>query len=339
MTRQEIVSEILKNKAWKLKEKTDFLFAPINIALVKYWGKRDEELHLPMSTSVSMRGKNLGSKTKISTSNQDTLLINNSTYNNTINSNSTNRIFAFLDLFRNALNIKQNFQIETYNNFPTAAGIASSASGFAALTLAINELFNLKLSERELSILARLGSGSACRSVVNSDFAVWNKGILTDGMDSFAEPVKLKLQEKICMFVAVVSTNRKKISSSEAMKNTTYSNTINSNNLKYEEWLRQTEVDAKKILQIERFDEFGELAENNAIMMHAAIQAGGINYFEPKTYEILEFVSGCRKDKKMDVYATIDAGPNVKLIVRERDKNILQMEFLKAFPGIKLLEI
>ena len=66
MTRQAVVNEILKNKAWKLKEKTDFLFAPINIALVKYWGKRDEELHLPMSTSVSMQGKNLGSKTRIS---------------------------------------------------------------------------------------------------------------------------------------------------------------------------------------------------------------------------------------------------------------------------------
>lgn len=334
MTRQEIVNEILKNKAWKLREKTDFLFAPINIALVKYWSKRDEELHLPMSTSVSMRGKNLGSKTKIFPSDQDVLMINNSTHSNT-----TNRIFAFLDLFRNALNIKQTFQIETHNNFPTAAGIASSASGFAALTLAINELFDLKLSTKELSILARLGSGSACRSVVNSDFAVWNKGILKDGMDSFAEPVELKLQEKICMFVAIVSSNRKKISSTEAMKITTYSNTINSNNLKYEEWLRQTEIDAKKILQIEYFDEFGALVENNAIMMHEAIQEGGINYFEPKTYEILEFVRGCRRDKKMDVYATIDAGPNVKLIVRECGKNILQIEFSKTFPDIKLLEI
>ena len=339
MTKQEVVNEILKNKAWKLKEKMVFLFAPINIALVKYWGKQDEELHLPMSTSVSMRGKNLGSKTRISISNDDVLIINNSTYSNTINSNTTNGIFAFLNLFRNALNIKQNFQIETYNNFPTAAGIASSASGFAALTLAINELFDLKLSARELSILARLGSGSACRSVINTDFAVWNKGILEDGMDSFAEPLELKLQDKICMFVAVVSTNRKKISSTEAMKITTYSNTINSNNLKYEEWLRQTEIDAKKILQVELFEEFGALVENNAIMMHEAIQEGGINYFEPKTYEILEFVRDCRRDKKMDVYATIDAGPNVKLIVRERDKNILQMEFLKAFPDIKLLEI
>ena len=339
MTRQEIVNEILKNKAWKLREKTDFLLAPINIALVKYWGKRDEELHLPMSTSVSMRGKNLGSKTKIFPSDQDVLVINNSIYSHTINSNTTNRIFAFLDLFRNALNIKQTFQIETHNNFPTAAGMASSASGFAALTLAINELFDLKLSAGELSILARLGSGSACRSVINTDFAVWNKGILDDGMDSFAEPADLKLQGKICMFVAVVSTNRKKISSSEAMKITTYSNTINSNNLKYEEWLRQTEIDAKRILQIEFFDEFCELVENNAIMMHEAIQEGGINYFEPKTYEILEFVRGCRKDKKMDVYATIDAGPNVKLIVRECDKNILQIEFSKAFPDTKLWEI
>ena len=339
MTKQEVVNEILKNKAWKLREKTDFLFAPINIALVKYWGKRDEELHLPMSTSVSMRGKNLGSKTKIFPSDQDVLVINNSTYSNTINSNTTNRIFAFLNLFRNALNIKQTFQIETHNNFPTAAGIASSASGFTALTLAINELFDLKLSTKELSILARLGSGSACRSVVNSDFAVWNKGILEDGMDSFAEPADLKLQDKICMFVAVVSTNRKKISSSDAMKITTYSNTTNSNNLKYEEWLKQTEIDAKKILQIEFFDAFGALVENNAIMMHEAIQAGGINYFEQKTYEILEFVRGCRRDKKMDVYATIDAGPNVKLIVRECDKNILQIEFSKAFPDTKLWEI
>ncbi|MBQ7536913.1 MAG: diphosphomevalonate decarboxylase [Rickettsiales bacterium] len=339
MTRQEIVSEILKNKAWKLREKTDFLFAPINIALVKYWGKRDEELRLPMSTSVSMRGKNLGSKTKIFLSDQDVLVINNSTYSNTINSNSTNRIFAFLDLFRNALNIKQNFQIETYNNFPTAAGIASSASGFAALTLAINELFELKLSEKELSILARLGSGSACRSIINSDFAIWNKGILDDGMDSFADPVELKLRTKICMFVAVVSTNKKKISSSEAMKITTYSNTIDSNNLRYNEWLKQTEIDAKRILQIECFDEFGELAENNAIMMHAAIQAGGINYFEPKTYEVLEFIKACRRSKKINVYATIDAGSNVKLIVRECEKNILQIEFSKAFSDIKLLEI
>ena len=123
------------------------------------------------------------------------------------------------------------------------------------------------------------------------------------------------------------------------MKITTYSNTTNSNNLKYEEWLKQTEIDAKKILQIEFFDEFGELVENNALMMHEAIQAGGINYFELKTYEILEFVKACRRNKKIDVYATIDAGPNVKLIVRECDKNILQIEFSKSFSDIKLLEI
>lgn len=160
-------------------------FAPVNIALIKYWGKRDDQLNLPVTNSLSIALPTKGTTTtiRINHTTHDTYWLNGESVDK--NSEFFNRLHYFCDLFR--FHPSYHFDIDTKNNIPTAAGLASSASGFAALTLAFNQLFRLTLEKSELSILARLGSGSACRSLWDG-CVEWEKGQREDGLDSFAHP-------------------------------------------------------------------------------------------------------------------------------------------------------
>ena len=155
-----------------------------NIALIKYWGKRDEDLFLPTKSSLSVTLSGLDTVTSVSINpqNRDIIYIDKKLVLDLQN----NKVHKFLNLFREKFCIKSFFKIETENRFPTAAGLASSASGFAALAFALNKICDLNLSKKQLSILARQGSGSASRSIFGG-FALWNKGELLDGFDCFAQ--------------------------------------------------------------------------------------------------------------------------------------------------------
>lgn len=122
-------------------------YAPANIALSKYWGKRDIELNLPANGSLSISLGTLGTHTQITLSDKDSLMLNGE--NIQPNTPFFQKTFAFIDLFRQ----QQNFPIAitTKNTIPTAAGLASSASGYAALTLALNQFLQLNLSPFILS--------------------------------------------------------------------------------------------------------------------------------------------------------------------------------------------
>ena len=230
ITKRDIVDKILLNKSTiqiEIKDRSTKCFAPINIALIKYWGKRNEELKLPMSSSLSYSSATLGTKTELqlNDTDEDVVILNgnniandNVFYNNTIN---------FVNLFRNTLHFDKRLIIKTTNNIPTASGLASSASGFASLTLAINDFFDLNLNQKELSILARLGSGSACRSIVSAidktaNFALWNKGVSADGFDSYAKKINLPsvIENNLCMFIVKITDKKKDISSTDAMRMT-----------------------------------------------------------------------------------------------------------------------
>ena len=141
--------------------------AHANIALIKYWGKRNPDLHLPTKSSLSITLKELSTTTSIATHNQDCIHLNKKQV-------VDKKIITFLNTFRKKYNIEENHSISSNNSFPTAAGLASSSSGFAALATGLSELYNLNLSKKELSILARQGSGSACRSIYNG-FVIWYK--------------------------------------------------------------------------------------------------------------------------------------------------------------------
>ncbi|XVN42804.1 MAG: hypothetical protein RCG15_00355 [Candidatus Rickettsia vulgarisii] len=172
LRRKSYIKNILKDRYEKQSELVrSKIFKPANIALIKYWGKRCNILNLPLVSSLSYSFNNLGTFTSISTdSDKDIIIFNDNLL--PVEDYKAQKIIEFLDLFRKE---GEYFYIETTNNIPTSSGLASSASGFAALTAALNLLQEWKLNEVELSLIARLGSGSACRSFVNG-IAFWDKG-------------------------------------------------------------------------------------------------------------------------------------------------------------------
>lgn len=320
MNKQDVVNHILKSCTKHAQKEKSTAFAPSNIALCKYWGKRNSELNLPLTSSLSISLGNLGSTTTISfCEHDDEIILNTQILSPT--SEFVTRAKKFLDLFRP--NQNTFFRVDTHNTIPTAAGLASSASGFASLVVAINDLFELNLNKQELSILARLGSGSACRSLWHG-FVEWNKGEKDDGMDSFAKPIDITWSE-LCIGLLMVESGPKKISSREAMKYTVETSTL------YKQWTTQVDHDLtliKQAIQTKNFELLGSTAEQNAIAMHATMldATPSINYSTAETLRIREQVQQCRRDGA-SVYFTQDAGPNLKLLFLEKDERIIKSFF------------
>lgn len=317
-TKQDVVDCIMecdnidcKNQSGKIQGKA---FAPINIALIKYWGKRDEELHLPYNSSLSYSLDRFGTTTLIELANNDEIYFNEILLSN--ESQFFTKVFQYIDLFRE--NKQPKLKIITHNNMPTATGFASSSSGFAALVLALNDLFNWNLSKEKLSILARLGSGSACRSLY-SRFSLWNAGVDENGMDSFASYlVGHSIFNSMQIEPVIISTKEKNISSREGMKTTVDKSIL------YEYWIKIAEQNLKDItrtIEDGDFKSFGEIAEYNALLMHATARFSNPNiyYFTDETIDFIKRVQDLRKSG-VSIYCTIDAGPNIFVIFLERDR-------------------
>lgn len=321
MNRSEVVNEILKKKCSAVMTDSATTFAPSNIALVKYWGKRNAELNLPMtsSLSISLDGKGTQTTIQILDSHQDQIFLNNDALSN--ESLFAKRLISFLDLFRSQKNY--HFKIQTENNIPTGAGLASSASGFASIILALNELFDWQLSKKELSILARMGSGSACRSLW-SGFVKWNRGEREDGMDSYAEKLPYEWPE-LRIGLLIISEKEKSIGSREAMNRTVSTSKI------YQKWPQQVAQDLKKIEQAIRekdFELLGETAEANAIAMHATMHDAfpPIHYDLPETLQLKNKIWKLRQ-KGFPIYFTQDAGPNLKLLFLQSQTEAIKKQF------------
>jgi len=144
--------------------------APSNIAFTKYWGRKDEILRLPENGSISMCLSNLLTTTTVEFSpnyTKDEITINGGG----LEENEAERIIKHLDRVRKLANTNHKAKMVSNNNFPSGTGLSSSASGFAALSLAASKAAGLDLNEKDLSILARLGSGSACRSIPSGKFS------------------------------------------------------------------------------------------------------------------------------------------------------------------------
>lgn len=319
MNKKEAALKILKNKKLIPKKNEGKAFANSNIALIKYWGKRNEDLILPNTSSLSISLNNLGTNTIIKLAHKDKVILNNEELD--LNHNFSKRIFNFIDLFRDK---ECKFEIKTYNNIPTSVGVASSASGGAALVLALNDLFEWDLSKKNLSILARLFSGSACRSIYQDTFVIWNKGNDINGMDSYAIPLKHKWKD-LSIGIIIIDDKEKKISSREAMK-------LAHTSSYYKEWPRKVESDLKNIIEAIKQKDFnllGRIAENNSLFMHKIIQTtkSPFNYLTEKTELIINKIYKFRKEKKIPIYFTIDAGPNIKLIYLKEFEEEIKNEF------------
>lgn len=280
-------------------------YAPSNIALSKYWGKRDASLNLPLNSSLSISLAEWGTTTRVGPADTDSLTFNGESL---ADGGFWRKVWAFVDRFRRGLDAP--LAIETQNSIPTAAGLASSASGFAALTRALDGAFQLGLAEHELSMLSRYGSGSATRSFWHG-FVRWDRGEAEDGNDSFARPLDITWPG-FRIAIVPVDTGPKEKSSRDGMTHTIETSPL------YTAWPERAEADCVAIEEAVRAQDFatlGALAEANALAMHATMMAArpALTYLKPRSWEVLETLQNARADG-LQAYATIDAGANVKLI-------------------------
>ncbi len=315
--RRHAAQQVLSSTSWNGSGEGS-AYAAANIALCKYWGKRDRDLHLPTTSSLSL-SLPLGTTTSVSFAERDAVIFQGKEL--PADDAFALRITRFLDLIRPQANF--GFTVTTNNTIPTAAGLASSASGFAALVLALNKASGWHLPARELSILARLGSGSASRSIFDG-FVLWYRGKREDGSDSYAEPLDLSWPE-LRLGMLVVEHGEKSISSGAAMERTMATSPL------YPAWVDGSTGQLQQIhaaLQRQDIDALGRAAEANALGMHATMLAAtpAISYWTPETMAILQKVWHLRKEG-LSLYATLDAGPNVKLIFHARDEEAVSAHF------------
>ncbi len=305
-------------------------FAPSNIALVKYWGKANTDLNIPYTDSISISLGDYGATTKVSLAEgeKDIIILNNTKVE--VNNDFYTRLVQYLDIFSFTDRRRPSFKIETNVNIPVAAGLASSACGFAALVLALNDMYNWNLDKKYLSILARFGSGSAARSLWHG-FVYWQKGINSEGMDSYAYKIADRWQD-LCIGLLILSDQKKSISSREAMLKT-----VETSILYQRGWAEQVKNDIKLIklaIQNQDLELLGQTAENNALSMHATMLAAkpAICYSTSQTLGTMHAVWSLRK-KGLLVYFTQDAGSNLKLIFSRKDLDLIS----KQYPDIKII--
>lgn len=301
-----------------------------NIALIKYWGKRDDKLILPTNSSLSLTLDAFYTETAVSfdeSLEKDTFYLDDKLQDEA----ATLKVSRFLNLFREQADLKAPAIIKSTNYVPTAAGLASSASGMAALAGAANLASGLNLTPQELSIFARQGSGSASRSVYGG-FVEWQKG--TSSADSYAVKVD-KADWDIGMVVVVVNKNQKELSSREGMKQTVATSPF------YAGWIESTAVDLvniKKAISQRDFEQVGEITESNGMKMHGTMLGANppISYWEPDSVLAMQLVRKLRK-QGIPCYFTMDAGPNVKVLCRLSDSKKIKTAFLNYFSEEQLI--
>ena len=213
-------------------------------------------------------------------------------------------------------------------NIPMAAGLASSACGFASLVKALNAYHGWSCSMKQLSLLARMGSGSACRSLWDG-WVHWHAGIRDDGNDSFAEPLAIDWPE-LCIGLLCLHSGAKKVGSTEAMQRT------QATAASYKHWPAQVEHDLERMLaslKDKNFRLLGETAEGNAESMHRLMREASpsIVYSSEATHQAVQRIKNLRAEG-LPLYFTQDAGPNLKLLFLKRDHDAVML----AFPELLL---
>jgi diphosphomevalonate decarboxylase len=304
--------------------------ANTNIALIKYWGKRDETLFLPMNNSLSITLDRFYTITTVEFSKnlaKDIFWLDN----HPASEAESNKVFRFLDHLRKLAGKSFHAVVTSENKVPTAAGFASSASGFAALAAAGAKALHLELNQKELSILARQGSGSACRSIYGG-YVEWQKGERTDGKDSAANQLLSEQDWNISILSVLVASKQKKVSSREGMKRTVETSPF------YAGWLQTVEKDletAKGAIKSRDFESLGKVVEANALKMHATMLGAEppILYWQSGTMEVMHHIQNLRLSG-IPVFFTIDAGANVKVLCLPEDEKLVY-ESLLTLPSVQ----
>lgn len=290
-----------------------------NIALIKYWGKRDESLFLPMNSSLSITLDKFYTKTTVRFCpdlNEDIFIFNKMIASKT----DTFKVSQFLNRIRAISGKDVHAVVQSDNKLPTASGFASSASGFAALAAAAARAIGLDLSKTALSRLARQGSGSACRSIFGG-YVEWKKGENSDGTDSYGIPIEDKQNWNISILSVLLTADPKPVSSREGMKRAVETSYY------YSSWVREAENDlllARDAIKEHNFKKLGEIAEANALKMHVTTLGAkpSFSYWNSATLRVMKQVQMLRSSG-IEAYFTIDAGPNVIVLCQPEDEQVV----------------
>lgn len=298
-----------------------------NIAFIKYWGNRDNVLRLPMNGSISMNLDGLFTRTTVSFQPSlpyDELIING----HEIAGPGRERVSYILDLIRELANIHDSAEVMTENNFPSGAGIASSAAAFAALALAGSKAAGLDLSEKDLSRLARRGSGSAARSIPGG-FVEWQAGESEE--DSFAFTIADADHWQLVDCVAVVSASHKKTGSTEGHA---IAPTSPLQAARVADAGRRLDLCRNAILNRD-FNIFASIVELDSDIMHAVMMTStpALHYWKPASLDVMNSVRSWRAEGLPACY-TVDAGPNVHVICPETEAHIIEKR-LRDIPGVE----
>jgi diphosphomevalonate decarboxylase len=276
-----------------------------NIALVKYWGKRDERLILPHTGSFSVTLSDLFAETTVSFDGEtDRGELDGKPFS----AKELARVVLLLDAVRLRARITSGARVVSRSNFPTAAGLASSAAGFAALALAAAQAAGLATDARSISILARLGSGSACRSI-QGGYCEWLRGSSADGSDSFAiQRFPASHWPELRLLAAECAQEQKAVSSRDAMRSTVETSPY------YAGWILDATAELPRVnalVEARDLEGLGALAERNAWRMHATALAANppTCFLRPATLSVIERTAQLRREG-VPAYFTLDAGPN-----------------------------
>jgi diphosphomevalonate decarboxylase len=281
--------------------------ANANIAFVKYWGNRDDKLRLPANPSLSMNLAGLETETTVDFVDgleHDEVIIGGEPQTGL----PRDRVVSHLDVIRARAGGQRQFaRVQSANNFPTGAGIASSASAFAALTLAAAAAAGLHLTEPELSAIARLGSGSASRSVP-AGFVEWAVGEDGQPETSYAASIAPPDHWDLVDVIAIVSQKQKSVSSTSGHVLARTSPLQEARVAGAADRLQR----CREALLAKDFTRFAEIVEADSNLMHAVMLTSNppIIYWEPITLAIMKSVRRWRAED-LPVCFTIDAGPNV----------------------------
>ncbi len=281
-----------------------------NIALVKYWGKRDRRLNLPAVPSLSVTLAPFETRTEVQWgASTDCFEING----RLAEGDAADRVATFLDLVDPN---RPPVRIISTNNFPTAAGLASSSSAFAALALAATAAAGQSPAPAQLSTLARQGSGSASRSLWGG-FVTWSLGEQTDGSDSHGHPIADETHWDLRVLVALVSDEKKAVSSREGMNRTQETSPL------FSGWVESGPndvIEAEHAVRTRDLERLGTVMEHSTMKMVGTMFSAqpAVVYMKPATVAVLHAVADLRS-QGIGAWATMDAGPNVKVLTTPED--------------------
>jgi diphosphomevalonate decarboxylase len=302
-----------------------------SLALVKYWGNADDALNIPSNNSISLNLGGATTKTTVTFDaglDADTLTINGAP----AGQSAYARVVRHLDRVRALASIETRAAVESHNDFPASAGVASSASAFAALSLAASRAAGLDLDVRALSILARKGSGSACRSIPGG-FVEWRAG--EDDATSFAQQIAPSDWWDLRVTTVIIAAQPKEISSTEGHRT---ANTSPFYKARLEH-LPRTLATVRGALAVRDFTALGQAVEREAVSLHVVAMTAappscgwcsGIYYWRPETIALIHALQIWRSEG-LEVYFTMDAGANVHILSLGEDQPALE-DALAALP-------